>query len=95
MECSFSCTAGHYSEGSETANKSVVEKSRSESWLVPQAPQLLSLIITTTNIFISKNLDNFLEKWEITLRVKFLVFFDALLVTVHLFENKAENECWN
>ena len=35
MECSFSCNAGHYTEGSETA-----KKSQSESWLVPQAAHL-------------------------------------------------------
>ena len=43
MECSFSYTAGHYSEGSENAiiNKNaIIEKSRSESWLLPQAAQL-------------------------------------------------------
>ena len=40
MECSFSCTAVRYTEGLETIVKSVVEKSRSESWLVPQAAQL-------------------------------------------------------
>ena len=40
MECSFSSTAVHYTEGSETAKIRGFEQSRSESWLLPQAAQL-------------------------------------------------------
>ena len=45
MECSFSCTLVIILKAQKLL-KSVVEKSRSESWLVPQAAQLRKLVIS-------------------------------------------------